>query len=424
MVGEGGGLGASPTIDTQQSLEVAGDAEIRSDGVLTLAGGSLKAGGRTLIRAGGVLQGHGVAAGRLAGEQFSQISASGGSLLLGDPMALDGFQTEGILEVGSAEVVVSSLSYATLGGLTTLGGGTLKAANGLALSCGASLRGWGSVMGPVAGESGSTIYAAGDLQLGDDAAPDGVQLSGRLVVGPHLVTLTDSNKAVLGSLTDLAGGTLRAARGLLVPDTSNITGHGLLDANVWLDGAILSDAAGFEITGDVIFGEAAELTALLDGFSLCGLSIGGDAELDGRLFLQLGQDFVPAPGSDLTILTARAVSGIFQEIALQEGPAGLWFEPIYLADRVKLMQCALGGDANLDGSVGIGDLAVLAGNWYEEGMTWGEGDFTGDGWTTLGDLSLLAASWDSTLSLPAGVPEPTTFLLLALGGMALLRLRQ
>ncbi len=97
------------------------------------------------------------------------------------------------------------------------------------------------------------------------------------------------------------------------------------------------------------------------------------------------------------------------------------------------------GDANLDGTVDVGDLGILAGNWgAESGVSWVDSDFTGDGTVDVGDLGVLAGHWGETqaTALSTGsdgeglandasaVPEPLLTASVVLGGGLLLRRRR
>ncbi len=91
------------------------------------------------------------------------------------------------------------------------------------------------------------------------------------------------------------------------------------------------------------------------------------------------------------------------------------------------------GDANGDLKVSLADLTILATNFDTgSGATWYQGDFSGNGEVTLADLTMLATNYgfDGTGGMPtplegasggdSEIPEPTTALLLALAGPALL----
>jgi hypothetical protein len=108
-------------------------------------------------------------------------------------------------------------------------------------------------------------------------------------------------------------------------------------------------------------------------------------------------------------------------------------------------QLVKGGNANIDGTVGLGDLAILGANFEVTpgpgGKHWQNGDFTGDGHVNLGDLAVLGANYGTTgtpdpnwttpgtinigltpgagASIASGgaVPEPTSIVLLCLGGL-------
>ena len=76
------------------------------------------------------------------------------------------------------------------------------------------------------------------------------------------------------------------------------------------------------------------------------------------------------------------------------------------------------GDANLDGNVNATDLNALAVNWLASVAAWSAGDFTADGLVNAGDLNLLGVNWQSSVPIAAAssVPEPSSVLLLILGG--------
>ncbi len=90
------------------------------------------------------------------------------------------------------------------------------------------------------------------------------------------------------------------------------------------------------------------------------------------------------------------------------------------------------GDANLDGSVDAGDLALFGANWMARGgdACWADGDFTGDGYVDGGDLALLGGDWgcntDDFAPPPAQpIPEPATLAMLAgLAGITIARRRK
>jgi probable HAF family extracellular repeat protein len=89
-----------------------------------------------------------------------------------------------------------------------------------------------------------------------------------------------------------------------------------------------------------------------------------------------------------------------------------------------LLEQAIAGDANLDGTVDINDLTIVLANYGQTGMTWSQGEFTGDGTVDVNDLTIVLAHFGQSLGSPpaamAAVPEPASLLLAAAGTLGLL----
>jgi autotransporter-associated beta strand protein len=73
-----------------------------------------------------------------------------------------------------------------------------------------------------------------------------------------------------------------------------------------------------------------------------------------------------------------------------------------------LVRYTLAGDANLDGTVDINDLYLLASNWKQSGKYWYQGDFNYDGTVNATDLGALSLNWQQSLPSFTAivVPEP------------------
>ena len=92
----------------------------------------------------------------------------------------------------------------------------------------------------------------------------------------------------------------------------------------------------------------------------------------------------------------------------------------YVHDRDSFKQW-MPGDADRDDDVDDADAAILAANWLDDdAVDWGDGDFNGDGTVNDADAAMMAANWHFGVDVGGEVPEPSTLVLLALGGLCLL----
>jgi hypothetical protein len=172
------------------------------------------------------------------------IIVNSGSLTLGDPTVVNGFSSAVPITVNGGTLGVRSLNFVKLPHVI-LAGGTLSAPDGYAIPIGAVLEGFGTVAGRLVSENGSSIFARGNLSLGDPASAAGVNLDGELYTNQHTVRLIDANPAVLGSLTDLGtatqNGTLASDRGFVLNFGRNITGRGQIrSSNAITDAAVIN----------------------------------------------------------------------------------------------------------------------------------------------------------------------------------------
>jgi hypothetical protein len=83
----------------------------------------------------------------------------------------------------------------------------------------------------------------------------------------------------------------------------------------------------------------------------------------------------------------------------------------------------LPGDANSDQVVDDKDASILGKNWLQSGteIGWAQGDFNADQAVNDKDAAIMAAHWTlGESSAPPSVPEPSTIILLVVGGLIML----
>ena len=302
------GAGANPvsiTTETPNSYRT---------GALVLNGGQLNASNGLVLNK---LSGFGGVNGPISGDNFADITATG-SLALGNANSFLGFNYNGSLNAVANTVTLNAAGFANLGVLTTLSGGTIQAANGVALGVGDNISGSGQVNAKLAAASGSTIEATGSLALGDATKVDGFFSDGQLLTKAHTVTINDANMIVLGSLTRLgdsvsSGGliagtalTSDTAPHFLVEEGKNLVGRGNIAGNVKNNGAAIGDGTALaeRLTFDapwIVSGKGSFENTLVLGIFAPGESPaivdGTDQAFGGTIEIELGGT-TPGSGDD------------------------------------------------------------------------------------------------------------------------------
>jgi len=103
--------------------------------------------------------------------------------------------------------------------------------------------------------------------------------------------------------------------------------------------------------------------------------------------------------------------------------AGEWYS-VKIHDVNTPPTASLVGDLDGDGFVGINDLNIVLGAWNQNVPPADPAaDPSGDGFVGIDDLNTVLGNWNAGTPPVAGsaVPEPATFLVLTLGGLATLR---
>ncbi len=180
---------------------------------------------------------------------------------------------------------------------------------------------------------------------------------------------------------------------------------------------------GLLIEGNFTQTSSGQLLVTLASDRASTLTVTEEAKLAGDLLVELNEGFTTLPGETFDILTASSITGSFNQTQISNvaGLAGLWLNVLTDSDSVTLEADALGGDANLDATVDVLDLSLLATNYGSAG-NWSQGDYNGDGVIDVLDLSILATNYGSsvTSSSATTVPEPASIALL-LTGLILVR---
>lgn len=342
---------------------------------LTIAGGTVVAkAGMSLT---GAASGHGTIAGKATGPVDASLTASGGTLTLGDAGDANGFTGfNGTLAAGASQLNVLSAGVANLGSANTVAGGTIASLNGLRLNLASTLSGFGVIQGNfanqgvVAGGSGQNVLTFTGAVSGAGSFAGNVQFEGSYSPG---------NSPAAVSFENLA-----------------------LTANSRVD---------------------VELGGTTAGSQFDQLNASGELALDGVLRVSLIDGFTPTAGQSFDLLNWASRSGQFASLQLPQLDGLFWDASQLYATGVLSVAAPLAADFNLDGSVDAADLSLWSTGFGAAIATREQGDANGDGAVDGTDFLSWQRQFGGSLA-PASptavpVPEPAAGLLLALAAVGL-----
>jgi hypothetical protein len=165
---------------------------------------------------------------------------------------------------------------------------------------------------------------------------------------------------------------------------------------------VYSDPATRGTADDIVLIEAGNIVGAFDTVNF------GDITIWAGAGEPLTIDFADEDGSSFR---SHQGDGLFRNIS-------------YTATTVQLQNLlALAGDTNGDMDVDLSDYIALANNFDPVGFlgpySWLDGNFDGDGDVDLADYNELASNFDPAgYGTTAGVPEPSSLVLLVLGALA------
>jgi T5SS/PEP-CTERM-associated repeat protein len=361
---------ASGNVTTGTLLKVWQGGSITVNGgtlnypALEMAGGSLTQG--TIDLTGKTATGFGTLNGIVTGS--GTVTASGGTLTLGDPASTAGVSLTGTLAVGAnTHAILLDADRVDLGMTTTLAAGAqITAVNGLSLA------------------AGRTFAAAGNATVGNAFT------NGGIVNGP----------VAAGELLTFAG---------------DVDGPGSFTGNIQFAGQLTpgTSLAPVSINGNATFASTATLRLLVSGAIAIppgSMIVAGNATLGGSLDVDLFSGIHPALGSSFTVMTFGSRTGDFANYADTALGGHLALKPQFTPNSLVLKALpAVSGDINLDGTVNIFDINSVSANWGTAGP---QGDANGDGIVNIFDINLISSNWGATGV--TAVPEPAGLTIAAL----------
>ncbi|WP_174804020.1 autotransporter-associated beta strand repeat-containing protein [Martelella limonii] len=351
----------------------------------------------------------------------TQIQASGlyfnvdGYLLTGNGISLTG--TSAVIDVSAGGAAYQAILDIVLtgSGFTKSGGGTLVLTeanlitgtvtmNGGTLQLGDSVRGNGSVGGPIAGYGDLVLYAAANLTFDNDITG----LNGSFAIeGPSDVLIANTVNATFAGPTDFLGtGTLNVTGslgGALRLQSGTLAGNGVLGGTVTAySGSTIAPTGVLSIGGDLVFQSGSGLIMMVGGANADLIDVTGALNASGNLTVSLANG---STSGVYPLINATSVSSTFTVLSK---PNGSTVE--YLPNQVRLVVTDANGQVGLYWNGQISQNSGLVGGdgtWNTSNMNWT--DSTGSwasrtSWVNDGTgLAIFAGTTAGNVQLVSGI---------------------
>jgi len=231
-----------------------------------------------------------------------------------------------------------------------------------------------------------------------------------------------------GSIYDTSAAAITSAEQLVVGYVS----HGTNDSGALGRDYIVDDLQ-FDLAPGAVF-------ATQESYNAFSFDVSGSTRGQGQLAQWVaiggsggvGHVEEPAVGSTNVANSDLLFEGLLNGQTWAEAAWSSIFQLSYvntvLGDPLMTWGAWVPGDANFDGKVGVGDVAILASNFGQTGNL-SNGDFNNSGRVDVGDIGILAANFGSSDGGPPSmnilaIPEPSSLGMLLLGGALFVRNRQ
>jgi len=249
--------------------------------------------------------------------------------------------------------------------------------------------GSGTCNADISGNNTTFINATDTLTIGANTT-SGISFNGALNVGGHIVTLVDSNQAVLGGETTIGGGRLECLTGIGVQNGAALRGDGMIVGNLVMSGSLDSDHSNptfgglITVQGDLLMNPPGVVEIELAGVPASSandrVNVSGTATFNGTLRLTIADGFIPYPG--MQFIAVNAIGGrigTFDGLEVEglHPCHGVQFVLVYSSTAAIVLVRPPNADTVRDGVVNVQDLLAVIGAWgpwQGTGMPIGEVD--------------------------------------------------